>query len=354
MTIAITKTAMWLPDGYESSAAIAQQSNLPELVVREKMGIRGKYRAGCDEHPSHMAINAARAVLVDIDPLSIDLVIWTGSEYKDYIVWSAGIFVQRELGLRNAFAFDLGARCSTNVLALDVARSMMTANPAIKRTLLCGGHKTSELVNYQDPNSRFLYNLSDGGSAILIERANGNPILGSSIITDGDFSLDVIVPGGGTRAPWRNRPDTKTSYLSVPDLSGMRNRLAEKSLENFVKVIRTAATSSTERPIDYLALLHMKRSAHDELLDRLELRQDQSIYLDEYGHFGAPDQVLSLGLAEQRKILKPGDHVVLASAGIGYTWSAISLRWDRPTFVQSSIKKYHSPTFNSHQGATHE
>ncbi|MDC1175308.1 3-oxoacyl-[acyl-carrier-protein] synthase III C-terminal domain-containing protein, partial [Bacteriovoracaceae bacterium] len=121
----------------------------------------------------------------------------------------------------------------------------------------------------------------------------------------------------------------------------MRKRLAEKSIQNFLKVINEAAkTSMPAKPIDYLGLLHMKRSAHDEILDRMELKQEQSNYMDRYGHFGAPDQVLSLGLAERQKLLKEGSHVVLASAGIGYTWSAVSIHWKENCFVQNTIDKY--------------
>ena len=72
----------------------------------------------------------------------------------------------------------------------------------------------------------------------------------------------------------------------------------------------------------------------------MELKQEQSNYMDRYGHFGAPDQVLSLGLAERQKILKEGSHVVLASAGIGYTWSAVSIHWKENCFVQNTIDKY--------------
>ena len=61
------------------------------------MGIIRKCRAPADIHPSEMAIRAAKFVLANTDPKSIDLVIWSGSEYKDYPVWSAGIFVQNNL-----------------------------------------------------------------------------------------------------------------------------------------------------------------------------------------------------------------------------------------------------------------
>ena len=339
MKITLKSSAVWLPEQFEDAAFISKQNGVPVEVVATKLGIVKKCRAPKDIHPSDMAIRAAKSALKGIDPLSIDLIIWTGSEYKDYNVWSAGIFVQRELGLENAWAFDMAARCSTNVVGLKLAKSLMQTNPQIKRALLCGGHKTGDLVNYQDPKARFLNNLSDGGSAMVLERdGNGPEILESSVITDGAFSLDVIIPGGGTKMRTRDGVKAEDTYLQVPDIEGMRVRLEEKTIPNFMKVIKDAAVASMpERPIDYLALLHMKRSAHDMILDHLELKQEQSIYLDQYGHFGAPDQVLSLGLAERRGLLKKGDHVVLASAGIGYTWSAISLKWTEPCFQQSTL-----------------
>ncbi len=327
--ISLSKSVVWIPKEYESAETIAHKSGIPVKVIKEKMGITKKCISEKDVQTSTMAINAAKELMRDIEPETIDLIIWTGSEYKDHPVWSAGIYVQEQLGLHNAWAFDLSSRCSSNVVAIKVAKSMMESDPGLNRVLLCGGHKTSHLVNYKDETSKFLYNLSDGGCAILLERSEENPILESEVITDGSFSKDVIIKAGGTELPWSNNKDDY--YLTCPDITGMRMRLAQKSVNNFLKVIKEAATKSfPNKPIDYLALLHMKKSAHDALLEQLELNADQSIYLSDYGHFGAPDQILSLGLAE--KDLKPGSHVVLASAGIGYTWSALSMRWDKPTF----------------------
>jgi 3-oxoacyl-[acyl-carrier-protein] synthase-3 len=332
MNISLKKAAVWLPKGYHDAQHISDESGIPLDVVKNKMGIIRKCRADKDMHAGEMAVNAAKKVLKDIDPESIDMVIWTGSEYKEHCVWSAGIYVQRELGLKNAYAFDVAARCSTNVLGLKLAKSLMSTDKNLKRVLLCGGHKTADLVNYKDASSRFLYNLADGGSAMLLEQGDINPILESSIITDGAYSLDVIIPAGGSKMPISSNPKEEDFYLTCPDIAGMRERLASNSLDNFLKVIKKAAHASMAKPIDYLSLLHMKKSAHDAIVNSLELNEDQSIYMDHYGHFGAPDQVLSLGLAEKRGLLKKGDHVVLASAGIGYTWSAVSLRWDENTF----------------------
>ena len=113
----------------------------------------------------------------------------------------------------------------------------------------------------------------------------------------------------------------------------MKQRLDAVSLQNFLGVIKNAAAGQR---IGYLALLHMKRSAHDAILKDLGLHQEQSIYLDRFGHFGSPDQVLSLGLAEERGLLKDGDVVVFASAGLGYMWAAAAFTWRKDTFGPSA------------------
>lgn len=337
MGVSILKAAIWMPQSFETGEEIAKKADLPLDVVKYKMGIIRKCRAPRDLHPSEMAINAGREVLEGIDPNSIDVLIWTGSEYKDHIVWSAGIHVQEQLGLKNAYAFDIGARCSNKVVGIKLATALINSDKKINRVLLIGGHKTGDLVNYKDPNTRFLYNLSDGASAMILERGDKNPVGETSIITNGSFSKDVIIPAGGTILRNRDGVNEADTFLQVPDINGMRDRLEKYSILNFAKVIKDSA-ASYEGKIDYLALLHVKKSGHDEILKSVGLTGDQSIYLDHFGHFGAPDQPLSLALAERAKKLKPGSIVCFASAGIGYTWSAVCFEWNESIFSQKNIK----------------
>ena len=330
--IGIVATGLYIPSGCLTAADVAKASGIPEEIVKMRIGIRQKPRASAGEHPSFMAIQAARQCLAeaDQDPAEVDLLVWTGSEYKDYYVWSAGIKVQHELGCRNAWAIDVAARCSTNIVALKLARDIIRSDPSINTVLLAGGHRTADLVNYQNQRSRFLFNLSDAGSAILLKRGQGAEVLETSIITDGAFSEDVIIPAGGTRYPATVQTVTNGMHrFDVPDPEGMKQRLDRLSMQNFVRVITEAVQRSgySVNDIGYLALLHMKRSAHEAVLSELGLPPGRSIYLEDYGHVGAPDQVISLRLALERGLIRDGDLVVLASAGIGYTWAATAVRW---------------------------
>lgn len=331
MTAGLAGLGVYLPEGRVTAAEIAAASGLPEWVVREKLGISAKPKPGADDHPTEMGVRAARVALerAGVAPEDVDVVISITEEYKEYPVWTAGIKLAHDLGAVNAYAYDLGQKCGTGVLALKQAKDLILADDAVNTVLVAGGYRNGDLIDFADPKVRFMYNLGAGGAAAVVRRgATRNRILGSSIRTDGNFSLDVKVPVGGTKAPLT--PETLSRYrLEVADPEGMKVRLERKSLDTFLVVVREAVARSGRRvdEIAYLAMLHVKRSAHDYLLRELGLSPEQSIYLSDYGHLGQIDQFLSLTLAEAEGKLQDGDLVVLVAAGVGYVWNAICLEW---------------------------
>jgi len=60
VSVGIVSTGMYLPERVLTAADIAEQSGLPEWVVRDKLGINEKRMAGPDDHPNQMAIWAAQ------------------------------------------------------------------------------------------------------------------------------------------------------------------------------------------------------------------------------------------------------------------------------------------------------
>ncbi|MGM0846566.1 MAG: 3-oxoacyl-ACP synthase [Bacillota bacterium] len=333
MSAGIKGLGVYIPSRRMTAAELAEKAGIPENIVIEKLGIKEKPLPGPDDHTCQMGIQAARDAIekTGLDPASIDMVIYIGEEYKEYPLWTAAIKLQEEIGAVNAFSFDMALRCGTTIMAVKLAKDMMMADPGIKVVLLAGGYRNGDFIDYENPRTRFMYNLGAGGAAMILERdTNQNIILGSHIITDGSFSEDVVVPVGGTKSPLTSEALEAGLYqLDVLDPEGMKERLEKKSMENFLKVIRTALQKSgcTQEDIAYVAMLHMKRSAHLYVLNELGVHPDKSIYLEEYGHIGQMDQIISLQLAEERGMLKPGDIAVMVSAGIGYAWGANVIRW---------------------------
>jgi len=83
----------------------------------------------------------------------------------------------------------------------------------------------------------------------------------------------------------------------------------------------------TRKHIDYLAVLHFKKSAHDAILAELGLDDGKTTYLDDYGHIGQNDQLLSIKLGLKDGKIRDGDAIVLVGAGLGFVWAASVVRW---------------------------
>lgn len=332
-SIGIVAVGTYTPATSITAAEIAERTGIPEAIIREKFGLERKPVPGPDDHTNAMALWAAQDALAraDLDPAEIDVVLCTTEEWKEYPLWTAGIKLAHDLGARRAWAMDVQLRCSTTIGAIKLARALMIAEPEVRTVLIAGGYRNGDLVDYRNPRSRFLINLSAGGGAFLLRRDHDrNQVLGSSIIVDGQFSLDVIVPVGGTVAPLTAERLAQGAYrLDVPDPEGMKQRLDALSMQNFLTVIDRAleASGKTRADIDYLNILHMKRSAHAFVLRELGLRDDQSYYLSEYGHIGQQDQAFGIKRGLETGRLRDGDLMVIVAAGIGYAWAANVVQW---------------------------
>ncbi|MCM3723178.1 3-oxoacyl-ACP synthase [Solibacillus isronensis] len=331
--IGITGLGMYLPEGRMTGAQIAEKANIPTAVVETKMGIIEKVVAGPNDHPVEMSVKAAKEAISEaqVDAKDIDVVIYIGEEHKEYPLWTAAIKIQEEIGAVNAWAFDVQLRCGTAIMAMKVAKSLMLADDSVKTVLLAGGYRNHDFIDYENERTRFMFNLGAGAGAMILQKnAGGHEVLEASLITDGSFSGDVVVPVGGTKEPLTVDHIQEGRYiLDVLDPEGMKLRLEQKSLSNFLKVIRQSLQKSgySDNNLHYVAMLHMKKSAHDYVLKELGLSEENSIYLSHYGHIGQIDQILSLCLARKEGKLQQGQIVSLVSAGIGYAWGAITVKW---------------------------
>jgi len=214
---------------------------------------------------------------------------------------------------------------------LKMAKAMMLSDPDINTVLIAGGYRNGDLIDYTNQRSRFAFGLSAGGGALLLQKNYPrNHLLESAVMVDGSFSLDVIIPAGGTIEPISAEAiATRRNRIDVPDPEGMKTRLDQLSMQNFLAVIDKALTQSglTRGDIDYLNILHMKPSAHQFVLRELGLREDQSYYLGDYGHIGQHDQALSIKKGLEAGRLRDGMVMVMVAAGIGYAWSASVVKW---------------------------
>jgi 3-oxoacyl-[acyl-carrier-protein] synthase-3 len=323
--VSLAAVASYLPARFMTAAEIAAETDIPEDVIVEKFGLRGKHVAAPDEHVSDMATTVGQRLLDEggVDPESIDVVLYFGSMWKDYPVWQAGPAIAHRLGCVNAYAVEYANVSYGAPAALRVARDILLAEDDVERVLAVGASRESYLLDYANERARFMITCGDGAAAALLSKDGGvNEVLGSHGITDGSLSRHVKVPSGGSVDP-----DGENRSLDVIDQAAMKDRLDEISLPNFVRAAEAALARSGASldDIAYLCGIHMKRSMHDALVAALGVDPERAAYLDDAGHMSGVDPLLALDRA--RSDLAEGDFVLLLAAGTGYTWAASVVRW---------------------------
>lgn len=331
MQVGLAGLGVYLPSRIETAAEVAQKTGIPPEVVTEKMGLRQKHIAAPDEHVSDMALAASRTALEGFDVSDLDAVIYFGSQYKDFPVWSCACKLQYELGAHRAFATEIMSLCSSFTVALRLVKGMMLAEEGMSNVLLAVASKESYLIDYTNPRVRFMYNFGDGGAAVLLRKGyNRNVILETHNITAGFFNKHVKVLEGGSVNPLAGGTfSKKAGLLEVIDPEEMKEHLDPITFNNFFDAVKKALEKSGKSldDLDFLASIHFKRSLYLQVLQELGLGQDQSFYLENYGHVQAADQIIILWEASRRGLLKDGDTVALLAAGTGYTWGSTILRW---------------------------
>ena len=335
MNIGIAGLGLYIPEGRMTAKEIAKATNgvWTEEAVINKLGIVQKSTPLEGDGTQEMGVKAALDALEDAKmcPTEIDVILCMGEEWKEYPLTTSALYIQGQIGAVNAWGIDVQNRCCTTISAMKMANDMLLADDEMKVIMIVGGYRNGDFVDFSDPNLSMMYNLSAGGGAIILKKGlDKNRLLGSHIKADGSFARDVGVEIGGINQPF-TKDNIEEGYKSLRMMNPkhMKDGLNKVSMANWYECIDKALSKSglTKADIDYCGILHFKKSMHLMMLADLGLKEEQSIYLSDYGHMGQIDQILTLKLAEKEGKLKDGSIVLLIAAGIGYVWSANVIRW---------------------------
>ena len=333
--VGVVGLGVYIPEGRMTAAEIsdATQGVWSEEAIVNKLGIIKKSIPDVADGTQEMGVKAALEALKDAKMAAkeIDVILCMGEEWKEYPLTTSALYIQNKIGAVNAWGIDVQNRCCTTVSALKMAKDMLIADDDMNVVMVVGGYRNGDFIDFTDANVSMMFNLSAGGGAIILKKNTGeNLLLGSHIKADGSFARDAGVEIGGINQPFT--PDNVAEgyrSLRLMNAEHMKNGLNAISMPNWYECIDQALKKSnlTREDVDYLAILHFKKSMHDQMLADLGLTQAQSIYLSDYGHMGQIDQILSLKLALDAGKVKAGSNVLLVAAGIGYVWSASVIKW---------------------------
>ena len=195
--ILMTSVGSYLPERIITNTELSQWVDTSDEWIRQRTGIEQRHMVAEGEKTSDLAVNAAKMALshVSFDVDDIDIIV-VATTTPDDTFPSTATTVQRKLGAKQAFAFDVQAVCAGFVYALTVAESMLLAGKG-QKALVIGAESFTKLLDWTDRGTCVLF--GDGAGAVILEAEEGADdygILSSALHSDGNFRDILYVDGG--------------------------------------------------------------------------------------------------------------------------------------------------------------
>lgn len=323
MGIKIVGVGKYIPPAFETTEQVAKRLNISSEEIIRITGIEKRHLAG-DETASSMGNKALEEAIADSDLAKdqIDGVIvatFTG----DYLYPSTAIKLVQMSGLSAGLAFDLMSNCTGMQVAMENARALLVANPAMRTIAVVGVTKQSPFVDPQDENSAYFF--GDAASALLLSRDDEDSLTG---VLPGYFKSNtknyelVRLRGGGSSYPFGSElleQDRKARYYEHTGLGVWKEVVVE-----LPKIIRHAL-QDLQWAVDELDLI-LFHQANLRLIEycmaRLKIPMEKSI-----------NNVCSIGNTAEASIgtvvydayrgghFRAGKKILLASVGAGFGYA---------------------------------
>ena len=322
LPVRLLGTGSAVPSRVMTNQDFAEYLDTSDEWIVERTGIRERRIATDGETTAPLAAAAGRAALDEagVDPADVDLII-CATITPEVPFPATSCFVQRDLGLVNAAAFDISAACSGFIYALVVASKFLQGG-VWKTALIIGADCMSRVSDYQDRTTCILF--GDGAGAAVLRRAasgDGKGLLHSRLHADGGGADMLYVPAGGTR-----RPASEQTVAAREHYMRMRGREIYKfAVSRMQEIIEQTLREAGVRPQDVDMVIPHQSNLRiiESARERIGWPPEKMlINIDRYGNTSAAS--IGIGLDEVRKAgrIGEGDLILLVAFGAGLTWAS--------------------------------
>lgn len=321
----ITGWGMYAPSRVLSNDDLSRMVDTSDEWIVSRTGIRERRIAGDDETTTTLSVHAARDALAvaGLDPAELDLVI-VGTCSPDYPLPATAVLVATELGARRAAGFDMQAACSGFVYALATGSSFIRSG-MYRNVLVVGVEVLSRFVNWKDRNTCVLF--GDGAGAVVLQQSDQpGGLLGYDLFSDGTGAEGIIVPAGGSACP--ASPQTNAEGKHFIHMAGREvYRYATRQLaESSLAALRGAGMSVEE--VDQFIFHQANLRIIESVASHLAIPMEKAfINIEKYGNTSAASVPMALVEALAAGRIKPGDRLLMAAFGAGYTAAAAVVEW---------------------------
>lgn len=321
---AIKGVGGYLPDYILDNEEISRMVDTTDEWIKTRIGINTRHiLKDKDKASSFMGAKAVENLLekTGVDPLSIELVI-CATVTPDMLFPSTANLIAHKAGMTNAYAYDMSAACSGFLFALTSASKFIEAGTH-KRVVVVGADKMSTIIDYTDRTTCPIF--GDGAGAILLEACDeGYGIMDASLHSDGDGATHLYMEAGGSLNPPSYETVEKRMHYVHQEGQAVFKAAVSHMADVAVEVMERNGLSSDD--IRYLVPHQANLRIIDATARRMGIEAEKCmINIQKYGNTTAG--TLPLCLWDYESELRPGDNLILATFGGGFTWGSMYIKW---------------------------
>jgi 3-oxoacyl-[acyl-carrier-protein] synthase-3 len=308
---AIRGVAMAVPARLVANDEIATRIGVDEQWIAKRTGTAQRPWAAEGERLSDFAARAASDALAraELDARELDLVL-VATSTADEITPNAAPLVAGMIGAESAGALDLGSACTGWLAGLALASGQIESGRA-RHVLVVGADFLSRFLDYSDRSTAPLF--ADGAGAAVVSSAPASAGGIGPVLLHADHSgADLIRLERGERISMKGQETFRAAV----------SRLSEVTLE-------ALEASGLELGEIDLFVYHQANSRIIRAVgQRLGLEGGRvADYVGRFANSSTATLPIALSVAEEEGRLRPGDKVLLASFGGGFTWGATVVEW---------------------------
>lgn len=320
----IAGTGSYLPADIVTNRELSKIVGLSPENIERMTGIRERRRARPDEATSDLATRAGQSALhaAGIGGEDVGLII-VATTSPDMPFPSTACIVQKNIGAKKAFAFDINASCSGFLYALSIA-GMFIKNGQADTALVIASEVKSRFVDSKDKETAILF--GDGAGAVVLRENRGENMISTRLYADGKNWKWIHLPAGGSKIPATS--STIAAGLHTMRMEGSKvYKTAIRTLEKMVIDIVKGCGLKME-DIDHFIFHQANLRIIDQVIERLGIPMEKvPLSLTFNGNTSSASIPITLDQIVREGRIKKGDTILLASFGGGLTWGASIVRW---------------------------
>lgn len=187
----IIASGHYVPKDVVTNDDLAKVIDTSDEWIVSHTGIQKRHVSLQGENTSDLATQAAQRALDEagVSAEEVDFIIVT-TFTPDGLAPSTAALVQRNLGAKKAFGFDLSTACAGFVFGLTTADNFMKAGQ-YRYGLVIAAEVNSKMMDFRDRTSTVFF--GDGAGAVLLAPSEQGEVLATDLHTIGD--ADVVHSG---------------------------------------------------------------------------------------------------------------------------------------------------------------